>query len=112
MFLVIFIFLDVTITANDGIKTHVVFYVWLAASQKENPARLVVSVLAAEVKGCEPAPVLDVGVGLGPAENTDTLTEALPCRFVEGRVPVDLVLMVHAHPVVQKGLDHFQVTLG
>ena len=46
------------------------------------------AILAAEVEGREPAPVLDVGVGLGPAEVVDRLAEALPGRLVQGRVAV------------------------
>ena len=46
------------------------------------------AVLAAEVEGREPAAVLDVGVGLGPAEVVHRLAEALPRRLVQGRVAV------------------------
>ena len=92
--------------------THVVFDVWFAAGQQEDPAGFVVAVLAAEVEGSEAAPVLDVGVGLGLAEDAHALAEPLPGGLVEGRVAVDLVLVVHAHPVVQQGLDHLQMTLG
>ena len=53
-----------------------------------HPARLVVSVLAAEVEGRESAPVLDVGVGLGAAEVVHRLAEALPRRLVQRGVAV------------------------
>ena len=43
--------------------SHVVLDVWLAPGEEEDPAGLVVAVLAAEVQGGEPATVLDVGVG-------------------------------------------------
>ena len=68
--------------------THVVLDVWLASPEQQDPAGLVVPVLAAEVEGREPAPVLDVEVGLGPAEGVDGLAVALPGRLVEGSVAV------------------------
>ena len=45
-------------------------------------------VLAAEVERREPAAVLDVGVGLGLAEEGGGLAEALPRGLVERRVAV------------------------
>ena len=49
--------------------SYVIFNVWFASCQEEYSAGLVVAVLAAEVQGREPAPVLDVGVGLSLAQN-------------------------------------------
>ena len=46
------------------------------------------SVLAAEVERREPAPVLDVRVGLGLAEEGRGLAEALPRGLMEGGVAV------------------------
>ena len=46
------------------------------------------SVLAAEVEGCEPPAVLDVGIGLGLAQELDRLAETLPGGLVKGGVSV------------------------
>ena len=53
------------------IWSYVIFDVWLASGEKENPAGLVVAVLAAEVQGGKAAPVLDVRVGFGLAQNLE-----------------------------------------
>ena len=62
--------------------THVVLDVWLASPEQQDPAGLVVAVLAAQVERREPAPVLDVEICLGFAENCHRLTEAFPGGLV------------------------------
>ena len=62
--------------------TYIVLDVWFAAVQQQQPAGLVVAVLAAQVERREPAPVLDVEICLGFAENCHRLTEAFPGGLV------------------------------
>ena len=45
-------------------------------------------VLAGEVEGGEPAPVLDVNIAALPAEHVHRPAEPLPGRLVQRRVPV------------------------
>ncbi len=51
--------------------THVIFNVGFASRQEKDSAGLVVAVLAAEMQGREPSPVLDVGVGLSLAQHLE-----------------------------------------
>ena len=82
--------------------SYIVFDVWLATCQKENPAGFVVTVLAAEVQRSEASPVFDVSVGLGLAKDPNALAEPFPRGLVEGGVAVDLVLDYQTQACSQK----------
>ena len=69
-------------------NTHIVLDVRFAPAQEEDPASLIVPVLAAEVERGEPASVLDVRVGLGAGQKVGWLAETLPWGLVEGCVAV------------------------
>ena len=81
--------------------THVVLDIRPAATGEEDPAGLVVTVLAGHVQRTEPGPVLHVDVGPAGAEESQALTEPVLGRQVEGRVPLQLVLVVHSCPSTQ-----------
>ena len=95
-------------TVSGGVRTHVILHVRPAAVEKENPTGLIVATLTAEVESCEAAPVLHVHVGLGLAEAAHAPTEPLPGRLVEGRVAVQLVLVVQAGALLHQHLHHGQ----
>ena len=84
----------------DG--SHIVFDVWLATCQKENPAGFVVTVLATEVQRSEASSVFDVSVCLGLAKDPNALAEPFPRGLVEGGVTVHLVLDKQAQACSQK----------
>ena len=71
-----------------SLRSHIVLQVRLAAIEEQHTAGLVVSILTAEVKRREPAPVLDVEICFWFAQNWHSLTETLPSRLVKRRVPV------------------------
>ena len=77
--------------------------------EKEDPAGLIVTALTAQVESCEAAPVLHVHVGLGLAEAAHCPAEPLPGGLVEGRVAVQLVLVVQAGSLLHQHLHHGQV---
>ena len=70
--------------------------------QQQNSAGLIVTILTTEVKGGEPTPVLHVHVRLGPAQGGHGLAEPLPGGLVQGRVAVQLVLVVEAGSLSQQ----------
>ena len=82
--------------------THVVLDIRPAAAGEKDPAGLVVAVLAGHVESTEPGPVLHVDVGPVGAEESQALAEPVLGRQVEGRVPLQLVLMVHSCPSTQQ----------
>ena len=84
----------------DG--SHIVFDVWLATGQKENPAGFVVTVLATEVQGSEASSIFDVSICLGLAKDPNALAEPFPRGLVEGGVTVHLVLHKQAQACSQK----------
>ena len=84
----------------DG--SHIVFDVWLATCQKENPAGFVVTVLATEVQGSEASSIFDVSICLGLAKDPNALAEPFPRGLVEGGVTVHLVLDKQAQACSQK----------
>ena len=67
---------------------HVVLQIWLAPGDEQYPAGLVVPVLAAEVQGGEPSPVLHVDVGPVLAQEGHRPAVALPRGLVQSRVAV------------------------
>ena len=77
--------------------------------EEEDPAGLIVAALTAQVESCEAAPVLHVHVGLGLAEAVHCPAEPLPGGLVEGRVAVQLVLVVQAGALLHQHLHHGQV---
>ena len=84
----------------DG--SHIVFDVWLATCQKENPAGFVVTVLATEVQRSEASSVFDVSICLGLAKDPNALAEPFPRGLVEGGVTVHLVLDKQVQACSQK----------
>ena len=70
--------------------------------QQQHSAGLIVTILTTEVEGGEPASVLHVHVRLGPAQGGDRLAEPLPGGLVQGRVAVQLVLVVEAGALAQQ----------
>ena len=77
--------------------------------EEEDPTGLIVAALTAQVESCEAAPVLHVHIGLGLAEAAHGATESLPGGLVEGRVAVQLVLVVQAGSLLHQHLHHGQV---
>ena len=75
-------------TFKNSWNTHVVFNVRFAASQQDDPTRLVVPVLAAEVEGSKAPPVFDVEVAPGPHQHPHRLAVPLPGRLVQGCIPM------------------------
>jgi hypothetical protein len=69
-------------------STYIILEVRFAACDEYVAAGLVVPVLAGEVEGGEPAPVLDVHVAPLPAEQVHRPAEPLPGRLMQGCVPV------------------------
>ena len=92
-----------------GETTHVILHVRPAAVEKEDPTGLIVAALTTQVESSEAAPVLHVHVGLGLAQAAHCPTEPLPGGLVEGRVAVELVLVVQAGPLLHQHLHHGQV---
>ena len=77
--------------------------------EEEDPAGLIVAALTAQVESCEAAPVLHVHVGLGLTQAAHGATEPLPGGLVEGRVAVELVLVVQTGALLHQHLRHLQV---
>ena len=77
--------------------------------EKEDPAGLIVTALTAQVESSEAAPVLHVHVGLGLAQAAHRPAEPLPGGLVEGRVAVELVLVVQTGALLHQHLRHLQV---
>jgi hypothetical protein len=69
-------------------STYVILEVRFAAGDEDVSTGLVVPVLAGEVEGGEPAPVLDVHVAALPAQQVHRAAVPLPGRLVQSRVPV------------------------
>ena len=70
--------------------------------QQQHSAGLIVTILTTEVEGGEPASVLHIHVRLRPAQGGDGLAEPLPGGLVQGRVAVQLVLVVEAGALSQQ----------
>ena len=96
-------------TVSRWVRTHVILHVRPAAVEKENPTGLIVATLTAQVESCEAAPVLHVHVGLGLAQAAHCPAEPLPGGLVEGRVAVELVLVVQAGALLHQNLRHLEV---
>ena len=94
---------------RSGETTHVILHVRPAAVEQEDPTGLVVAALTTQVESCEAAPVLHVDVGLGLAEAAHRPAEPLPGGLVEGRVAVELVLVVQTGALLHQHLRHLQV---
>ena len=90
-------------------RTHVILHVWSAAVEEEDPTGLVVAALTTQVESCEAAPVLHVDIGLGLAQTAHCSAEPLPGGLVEGRVAVQLVLVVQAGALLDQHLHHLEV---
>ena len=95
---------------SGWIRTHVILHVRPAAVEKENPTGLIVATLTAQVESCEAAPVLHVHVGLGLAQAAHCPAEPLPGGLVEGRVAMELILVVQTGALLDQDLHHGQVT--
>ena len=97
-------------TVSRWVRTHVILHVRPAAVEKENPTGLIVATLTAQVESCEAAPVLHVHVGLGLAQAAHCPAEPLPGGLVEGRVAMELILVVQTGALLDQDLHHGQVT--
>ena len=73
---------------SNAESAYVIFDVGFAAGQQDDPARLIVTILAAEVEGRKAPPVLDVEVAPGAHQDPHRLAVPLPGCLVQGRVPV------------------------
>ena len=78
--------------------------------EEEDPAGLIVAALTTQVESCEAAPVLHVDIGLGLAQTAHCSAEPLPGGLVEGRVAMELILVVQTGALLDQDLHHGQVT--
>ena len=78
--------------------------------EQQDSAGLIVTILTTEVEGGEPASVLHVHVRLGPAQGGHGLAEPLPGGLVQGRVAVQLVLVIQTGALTQENSHNTQVS--
>lgn len=69
-------------------KTNVIFSVGIGVGPQQDPARLIVAVLAAQVQRREAGPVDGIDVGLVLAQNSHRLRVTPPGSLVQSAVAV------------------------
>ena len=91
-------------------QSYIVLDVWSAALLEQNSTSLIVTMLTSNVKCSEPAPVLDVDIGVVVTEQSHCPAPASPSCQVERGHSVNLVLVVHTSSSIKQHLHDVVVS--